>query len=389
MSDEFDIYGDDTFDLGIQSDDILGEIVGESTTREAKRQKLNKASNDDDLFEDFGEIDKKEKMKRTSHDRQNDSSQQQQRHPSSDSSSNTPKQTTSQQQQQQPLQKIPTTVSTHTQSPRSTSGDSPSSRRAAAELPQAMASLRGIVTHPTTAFYLGELAWYVNDDEVKAPLVQKGLDPELKELTFFEQKVNGKSRGIVFLEFKSVDAAVKAKEAMDTNVIDGKTPATAFTSSTNPFKHIPKETSSKSQRTPDTRMSGANTNRMMGNAAAAGGGFNPMMPNFNPAAFGNMNMNPYGGFNPMAAAAAARGGFMGNFENMMNMAGVARGGRGGGGGMAAMRNQQFMHRMGRGGPMMGGGGGASGPAGNGGMYINPAFFEQQQQGGGGPGNGGA
>lgn len=129
------------------------------------------------------------------------------------------------------------------------------------------------------------------------------------------------------------------------------------------------ETSSKSQRTPDTRMSGANTNRMMGNAAAAGGGFNPMMPNFNPAAFGNMNMNPYGGFNPMAAAAAARGGFMGNFENMMNMAGVARGGRGGGGGMAAMRNQQFMHRMGRGGPMMGGGGGASGPAGNGGTLI--------------------
>lgn len=77
-----------------------------------------------------------------------------------DNSSNTPKQTTSQQQQQPPLQKIPTTVSsTHTQSPRSTSGDSPSSRRAAAELPQAMASLRGIVTHPTTAFYLGELAW--------------------------------------------------------------------------------------------------------------------------------------------------------------------------------------------------------------------------------------
>lgn len=134
-----------------------------------------------------------------------------------DNSSNTPKQPTSSQssqQHQQPLQKIPTTVSTHTQSPRSTSGDSPSSRRAAAELPQAMTSLRGIVTHPTTAFYLGELAWvnnssclikrydfsfqslqYVNDEDVKAPLVQKELDSELKELTFFEQKVNGKSRG--------------------------------------------------------------------------------------------------------------------------------------------------------------------------------------------------
>lgn len=123
------------------------------------------------------------------------------------------------------------------------------------------------------------------------------------------------------------------------------------------------ETSSKSQRTPDTRMSGGNTNRMM---SSAGGGFNPMMPNaFNPAAFGNMNMNPYGGFNPMAAAAAARGGFMGNFENMMNMAGVARG-RGGG---MAMRNQQYMPRMGRGGPMMGGAG-TSGPAGNGGTSID-------------------
>lgn len=93
-----------------------------------------------------------------------------------DNSSNTPKQTTSQQHhQQQPLQKIPTTVSsTHTQSPRSTSGDSPSSRRAAAELPQAMTSLRGIVTHPTTAFYLGELAW-VNHPSILLEKKKTGL----------------------------------------------------------------------------------------------------------------------------------------------------------------------------------------------------------------------
>ena len=76
----------------------------------------------------------------------------------------------------------------------------------------------------------------MNDENVKAPLVQAGVDSELKELTFFEHKVNGKSRGYVsdrksllilscmcaklqvsicFLEFTSQDAAAKAKDIYD------------------------------------------------------------------------------------------------------------------------------------------------------------------------------
>ena len=82
MSEEFDIYGDDTFGSEIQvnklfyykkkkktnwyiiiiikSDDILGEIVGESTpqNRQAMKRKPTSQNPEDDLFEDFGEIDK-------------------------------------------------------------------------------------------------------------------------------------------------------------------------------------------------------------------------------------------------------------------------------------------------------------------------------------------
>ena len=36
---------------------------------------------------------------------------------------------------------------------------------------------------------------YVNDEDVKAPLVEGGIINELKDLTFYEHKVNGKSRG--------------------------------------------------------------------------------------------------------------------------------------------------------------------------------------------------
>ncbi|KAI9322872.1 hypothetical protein BX666DRAFT_1849602, partial [Dichotomocladium elegans] len=87
------------------------------------------------------------------------------------------------------------------------------------ELPQAMVPLRGVVTQPTTALYVGELAWasiyYVTDEDIKAPLKEGGVEADLKELTFYEQKVNGKSRGVVFLEFSSTEAAVRAKELLE------------------------------------------------------------------------------------------------------------------------------------------------------------------------------
>ncbi|KAG0170869.1 hypothetical protein DFQ30_001897 [Apophysomyces sp. BC1015] len=326
MADEFDIYGDDTFD---QSDDILNEIVGESSSaREAKRRKTTQQTqgSEDDLFADFGEIDKDSKPNRRDADH---------RIPAREEHNNN-------------NYSRPNTQGT---------SDSPSRR----EPPMALANLRGVVTHPTTSIYVGELAWYITDEDIKAPLFDTGIAADLKDLTFFEHKINGKSRGIVFLEFTSVEIASRAKEVLDNVDFGGRKAATTFTNSANPFKHLPKEATPKAQRmqTPNTRMGGGG--QMMGGAT-----FSPMMG----GAFGM----PYGGFpNP-------RGGFMGGFgaDNMM----AGGGGRGRGMSMrGGAQGQQYMNRMGRGGAMMGGGGGnymADG-AGFGGMYINPAFFEQQQQ----------
>ncbi|KAF7725705.1 hypothetical protein EC973_009422 [Apophysomyces ossiformis] len=347
MSDEFDIYGDDTFD---QSDDILNEIVGESpSAREAKRRKTTQQTQgaEDDLFADFGEIDKDSKSNRRDADHRSSSREEQSNYsrPTTQGTS----ESLSQRQNESP-QKIPSAVHGHSSSRSHT--DSPSRR----EPPMALANLRGVVSHPTTSIYVGELAWklkvyinkYVTDEDIKAPLVDIGIAGELKDLTFFEHKVNGKSRGIVFLEFSSAEVASRAKEVLDDAQLGGRKPATTFTTSTNPFKHLPKEPPQKTQRmqTPNTRMGGG---QMM-----AGAAFNPMMG----GAFGM----PYGGF------PNTRGGFMGGFgaDNMMG----AAGGRGRAMSMRGnAQGQQYMNRMGRGGNMMGGGNYMADGAGFSGMVV--------------------
>ncbi|KAG2214976.1 hypothetical protein INT45_013589 [Circinella minor] len=415
MSEEFDIYGDDTFGSEIQSDDILGEIVGESTpqNRQSKKRKPASQNPEDDLFEDFGEIDKETKSTKVDHRSTATSSRQTSKAttlkstnesissshiPTVSSSSSALTNTDQGQRQQTPQtpQKIPSGVQPYNRSVTDSPSSSSASRR---ELPVSMSNLRGMVSHPTTGLYIGELAWYVNDEDVKAPLVEGGVINDLKDLTFYEHKVNGKSRGICFLEFNSTDSAVKAKELYDKCEIDGKTSTVSFTTSQNPFKHIPKEPVPKSQRAPqqqsqqnqqqnqphhhqqqshhhqiqqrENRMNTSGPQMMSGGfnpMMAAAGGFNPAFANMGGNMGAGMGMSPYGSFNPMAAAAAAaRGGF---YDNMMGMTGTG-GGRGGRGGMRGA-GQPYMGRMGgRGGPMMGGAGNAA-MSGNGGKAIS--FF---------------
>ncbi|KAL0096896.1 hypothetical protein J3Q64DRAFT_1710081, partial [Phycomyces blakesleeanus] len=81
--------------------------------------------------------------------------------------------------------------------------------------PAALNSLRGLTMQPTNGLYIGDLAWYTTDENIKAPLLQAGLGGELKDLTFFEHKVNGKSKGIVFLEFTNPESASRAKSVLD------------------------------------------------------------------------------------------------------------------------------------------------------------------------------
>jgi hypothetical protein len=47
----------------------------------------------------------------------------------------------------------------------------------------------------TTALLVSELAWWETEDDIRAWTNQAGVEPQLKEVTFSEHKVNGKSKG--------------------------------------------------------------------------------------------------------------------------------------------------------------------------------------------------
>ena len=47
----------------------------------------------------------------------------------------------------------------------------------------------------TTALFVSELHWWVNDDDIRGWANQARCEDELEEITFSEHKVNGKSKG--------------------------------------------------------------------------------------------------------------------------------------------------------------------------------------------------
>ncbi|KAI9281077.1 hypothetical protein BY458DRAFT_430117 [Sporodiniella umbellata] len=83
------------------------------------------------------------------------------------------------------------------------------------QVPTSLTQLRGISNQPTSSIYLGELHWYTTDNDVREPLKKAQLIEHLKELTFFENKMNGKSKGIVFLKFENEDHASHAKNIFE------------------------------------------------------------------------------------------------------------------------------------------------------------------------------
>lgn len=114
----------------------------------------------------------------------------------------------------------------------------------------------------TSALYIADLHWWTTDDDIRGWVNQCDCEDELKDITFSEHKVNGKSKGFVimevfrcvrtdyfsvaFVEFTSPQAASAVKSKIESGTGQpsymGKRHTVNYTNpSTNPFRTLPKD----------------------------------------------------------------------------------------------------------------------------------------------------
>ncbi|KAG9843130.1 hypothetical protein KCU77_g9544, partial [Aureobasidium melanogenum] len=212
----------------------------------------------------------------------------------------------------------------------------------------------------TSALRLGELQWWISEDDIRGWANQCGCEDELKEVTFNEHKVNGKSKGEAFVELASPQAATALKHRVDSFGADQqyvkKHTCIYVRPDYNPFKTSPKDAPQRNK----VVAPGAYNN---GPAFQSGGGFRGGRGGYNRGGMNNMNTSMNmggmgrGGFNnpQMNMMGGFNGGAMGgNFNN--NMMGGFNNGMGGfnnrGGMMGGNMRGGFQNNRGRGGMMM-------------------------------------
>ena len=292
----------------------------------------------------------------------------------------------------------------------------------------------------TLAIMISDLHWWTTEDDVRGWANQAACEEELKDVTFSEHKVNGKSKGYAdlnpspkaspatklrdrqaFVEFVSPQAASAMKHQVDSlggGQAGARKHAVSYSNPhQNPFKTYPKDgpARGKDDRPQRTPSSGSYhspgppqnnyNNTGAGYRGGRSGGFNRGGMNNNISGGFNNNRNfsnPIGGFNPaMGGGFQNNMGAMNSFGGFNHRGGGMMGSRGGMGGMRGGRGANMaggMPMMGGMGGMgmnmgMGGGGmnpmmtgmGVQGPGGfqGGNAQFNPAFFSQGQSGAGG------
>lgn len=87
-----------------------------------------------------------------------------------------------------------------------------------------------------TAIYIGNLTWWTTDQNLEDLVTEVGGKP--KQVRFFEDKVNGKSKGYALVEFATPEMAAMVKEKLQNKEINGRPCMVNFASAAS-FKQPP------------------------------------------------------------------------------------------------------------------------------------------------------